>query len=155
MPDSHAASEWIAHIDGASRGNPGPAAAAVIIKTAAGRRVASFATCLGRTTNNVAEYQALLAALQYGLEHQQRRMQVRSDSELLVRQIQGGYKVKSVGLKPLYERAREMAGRFERFAINHVPREANREADRLANQALDAGRDIEMRREDTRWGDRS
>jgi ribonuclease HI len=141
MPDQQA-DVWIAQIDGASRGNPGPAAAAVVITTADGGLVASFAKYLGRTTNNFAEYQALLAALQYGLGREQRRMRVRSDSELLVRQILGSYKVKSNDLRPLHQRALEMIRRFEHFSIKHVPREQNREADRLANQALDSGGDI-------------
>ncbi|HTV54687.1 MAG TPA: ribonuclease HI family protein [Terriglobia bacterium] len=141
MPD-HQANEWIAQIDGASRGNPGPAAAAVVITTADGRRVASFAKYLGRTTNNFAEYQALLAALQYGVGREQRHIRVQSDSELLVRQILGSYKVKSSDLKPLHHRALEMIREFENFSIKHVPREQNREADRLANRALDFGGDI-------------
>lgn len=142
LPDPRTANEWIAQIDGASRGNPGPSAAAVVITTSDGRRVASFAKYLGRTTNNFAEYQALLAALQYGIQHQQRRMQVRSDSELLVRQILGSYKVKSDGLRPLHQRALELIRVFEAFSIKHVPREQNRDADQLANQALDSGQDI-------------
>jgi ribonuclease HI len=143
MPN-HQPTEWVAQIDGASRGNPGPAAAAVVIKSDSGNRVAAFAKYLGRHTNNFAEYQALLAALQYGLDHEQRRMRVRSDSELLVRQIQGSYKVKSDGLRPLYERACRMIGEFALFSIDYVPREQNREADRLANQALDSGRNIDI-----------
>jgi ribonuclease HI len=136
MPISHPVGVWVAHIDGASRGNPGPASCAVVIE-AGGHRVTAFAQYLGRATNNFAEYQALLSALTYGLEHQQRRMQVESDSELLVRQIQGIYKIKSPDLKPLAERARELIGRYESFSIKHVRREQNREADRLANQSLD------------------
>jgi ribonuclease HI len=140
--DHRVNSEWIAQIDGASRGNPGPAAAAVVITTEDGNSVASFARYLGRTTNNFAEYQALLAALQYGIQHQQRRLRVRSDSELLVRQILGSYKVRNNGLRPLHQHALELIRAFEAFSINHVPREQNREADRLANQALDSGTDI-------------
>jgi ribonuclease HI len=142
MPELRAANEWIAQIDGASRGNPGPAAAAVVITTADGRPVASFAKFLGRSTNNFAEYQALLAALQYGIQHEQRRLRVRSDSELLVRQILGSYKVRSDGLRPLHQRALKLIRAFEAFSISHVPREHNREADRLASQALDSGKDI-------------
>jgi ribonuclease HI len=136
------AAAWIARIDGASRGNPGPAAAAVIIRTSDSVTVASFAKYLGTATNNFAEYQALLAALQYTLEQGQRRLRVLSDSELLVRQIQGSYKVRSDGLRPLYQRARKMIGEFELFSIEHVPREENREADGLANRALNTGRSI-------------
>ncbi len=104
---------------------------------AKGHRVAAFAKYLGRATNNFAEYQALLAALSYGLESQQRHIKIESDSELLVRQIQGIYKIKSPDLKPLAERARELISRYESFSIRHVPRESNREADRLANESLD------------------
>ncbi|MGH9444497.1 MAG: ribonuclease HI family protein [Terriglobia bacterium] len=130
-------SEWVVNIDGASRGNPGAAASAVVIKAADGAPVASFAKRLGKTTNNFAEYQALLAALEYALEHGQRRVRVRSDSELLVRQITGQYKVKSGVLKPLHHRARHMISQLDTFSISHIPRERNREADRLANEALD------------------
>lgn len=145
MSNPQTEGNWTASIDGASRGNPGPAAAAVVIRAADGSRVASFANCLGRATNNFAEYQALLAALQYALAHQQRRLQVRSDSELLVRQIQGSYQVKNAGLRVLYHRANKLIGNFDAFSIQHVPREANREADRLANRALDAGQNVELK----------
>jgi probable phosphoglycerate mutase len=128
----------IAHIDGASRGNPGPAAYAVVMQSPDGSRLAEFSAYLGETTNNFAEYQALLAALEYALSNNQMRVQVQTDSELVARQIEGVYKVKSPGLKPLQERARQMIARLESFSIQHVPREKNQEADRLANQALDA-----------------
>jgi probable phosphoglycerate mutase len=131
----------VMHIDGASRGNPGPAAYAVVAKAADGAPLAALSKCLGETTNNVAEYEGLLAALDYALRHHHLRLKVLSDSELLVRQIQGSYKVKSVGLKPLHARARQMIGRLETFLIEHVRREENREADRLVNQALDAKED--------------
>jgi ribonuclease HI len=132
----------IAHIDGASRGNPGPAAYAVVLETPDGEPLACFSKCLGRTTNNVAEYQGLLAALEYALDNGHRRLEVISDSELLVRQIQGRYKVKSPDLKPLYEQARERIGGFERFSIRHVLRAENRQADRLANEALEGTREL-------------
>ncbi len=130
-------SEVIAHIDGASRGNPGPAAYAVVMESSEGSKLAGFSGCLGRATNNVAEYQALLAALEYALSNQYLRVHVHTDSELLARQIEGVYKVKSPGLKPLQQRAQQMIARLESFSIQHVPREQNHEADRLANQALD------------------
>lgn len=130
--------EVIARIDGASRGNPGPAAYGVVIETVEGARLASLSKFLGRATNNVAEYQALLAALDYALEHNHRRLRVKCDSELLARQIEGSYKVKSLDLKPLHDRARQMLSQFEAFSIAHVPREQNREADGLANRALDS-----------------
>lgn len=138
MPET--LSEITAHIDGASRGNPGPAAIGVVIKHAGGATVTAFGRYLGRVTNNVAEYQALLAALDYARQHGVPRLRVRSDSELMVRQMQGRYKVNSPDLKPLFAKAREWAQRLEHFSITHVPREENREADRLANQALDDAR---------------
>ena len=128
----------IAHIDGASRGNPGPAAYAVVMESSDGSRLAGFSEYLGEATNNFAEYQALLAALEYALSNHYMRIHVQTDSELVARQIEGVYKVKSPGLKPLQERARQMIARLESFSIQHVPREKNHEADRLANQALDA-----------------
>jgi probable phosphoglycerate mutase len=140
MPKTHPSqgTELVAYIDGASRGNPGPAAYAVVVESTEGASLAAFSKFLGRASNNVAEYQALLAALDYGLEHHHRRLRVLSDSELLVRQILGSYKVKSPDLKPLHEKARQTIARLEAFTIQHVPREKNREADRLANLALDA-----------------
>jgi ribonuclease HI len=137
MPTSRSKPDIVAHIDGASRGNPGPAAYGVVIETADGERLAALGKRLGRATNNFAEYQALLAALEYALQHKHLRVKAFSDSELLVRQMQGAYKVKSLDLKPLFERARELAAQLESFAIQHVPREQNREADQMANQALD------------------
>jgi probable phosphoglycerate mutase len=130
--------EVIAHIDGASRGNPGPAAYAVAMEFSDGPKIAGFSGYLGRATNNFAEYQALLAALEYALSHHYLRLRVQTDSELLARQIEGVYKVKSPGLKPLQEKARQMIARLESFSIQHVPREQNHEADQLANQTLDA-----------------
>jgi ribonuclease HI len=127
----------VAHIDGAARGNPGPAAYGVVMKTAQGAPVAAFEQFLGETTNNVAEYQGLLAALDYALSHHVRRLNVMTDSELMAQQISGRYKVRSPGLRPLHEKAQAMIARLESFSIRHVPREHNREADRLANKALD------------------
>ena len=129
--------EIVAHIDGAARGNPGPAAYAVVMETAQGAPVAAFAKFLGETTNNVAEYQVLLAALDYALNHHFLRLSIITDSELMARQIAGRYKVRSPGLKPLHEKAQAMIARLESFSIRHVLRERNRQADRLANQALD------------------
>ena len=127
-----------ANIDGASRGNPGPASYAVVVRNADGQVVANLAKKIGRETNNVAEYFALLAALDYAAAHHVRALRIRSDSELLVRQMQGRYKVKSADLKPLHERATRMARQLDYFKIEHVPREANHSADALANAALDA-----------------
>ena len=131
-------SEVIAHIDGASRGNPGPAAYAVVVESSDGSKLAGFSGCLGRATNNFAEYQALLAALEYALSNHHLRIHVQTDSELLALQIEGVYKVKNPGLKRLRDQAQQMIARLESFSISHVPREENREADRLANKALDA-----------------
>jgi ribonuclease HI len=131
--------EVIAHIDGASRGNPGPAAYAVVMESSDGSRLAGFSEFFGEATNNVAEYQALLAALEYALRNHYLRIHVQTDSELLARQLAGVYKVKSPALKLLRERAQEMIARLESFSIEHVSRQENQEADRLANRALDAG----------------
>jgi ribonuclease HI len=128
----------IVHIDGASRGNPGPAAYGVVVESADGSRLAEFSGYLGKTTNNVAEYQGLLAALDHALSNHYPRVKVQTDSELMELQIKGVYKVKNPGLKPLHEQARRLIARLESFSIEHVPRERNREADRLANLALDA-----------------
>ena len=140
--DSHAASPpagvHIANIDGASRGNPGPASYAVVVRDPAGKLVLELAKNIGRETNNVAEYYALLAALDYATSHGIPALRIRSDSELLVRQMQGRYKVKSADLKPLYERASKMARQLKYFAIEHVRRELNKDADALANVALDS-----------------
>jgi ribonuclease HI len=139
--ESHAASPpagvHIANIDGASRGNPGPASYAVVIRDPSGKATLELAKNIGRETNNVAEYYALLAALDYATTHNISALRIRSDSELLVRQMQGRYKVKSADLKPLHERASKMAKQLGYFAIEHVRRELNRDADALANVALD------------------
>ncbi len=129
--------EIVAHIDGGSRGNPGPAAYGVVIETAQGQPVEAFAKFIGETTNNFAEYQGLLAALEYALGHGYPRLRVLTDSELMARQISGRYKVRSPDLKPLHDKAQAMIGRLESFSIRHVYREHNRQADRLANKAMD------------------
>ena len=140
--DSHAVSPpagvHIANIDGASRGNPGPASYAVVVRDPAGKLLLELAKNIGRETNNVAEYYALLAALDYATSHGIAALRIRSDSELLVRQMQGRYKVKSADLKPLYERAFKMSRQLKYFAIEHVRRELNKDADALANVALDS-----------------
>jgi len=141
--DSHTAAPasgvYIANIDGASRGNPGPAAYAVVLRDPDGHVVLELAKRMGRETNNVAEYYALLAALDYAASQGISALRIRSDSELLVRQIQGRYKVKSADLKPLHERASKLSRQLAYFAIEHVRRELNRDADALANVALDSG----------------
>jgi ribonuclease HI len=130
---------YIANIDGASRGNPGPAAYAVVLRDPNGATVLELAKQFGRDTNNVAEYYGLLAALDYASTHGISALRIRSDSELLVKQMQGLYKVKSEDLRPLYERASKLSRQLGYFAIEHVRRELNREADALANVALDQG----------------
>lgn len=130
----------IAHIDGGSRGNPGPAAYAVVVNSEDGTRLASLSKYLGHATNNVAEYNGLLAALDYALERNYRRLKIITDSELMARQINGQYKVKNPNLKVLYDRAQTLIAQFAAFRIEHVRREHNREADRLANEAMDAAK---------------
>jgi ribonuclease HI len=126
-----------ANIDGAARGNPGPASYGVVIRDGQGELVAKLKKYIGRMTNNVAEYYGLIAALDYAESHGIRALRVESDSELMVKQMQGQYKVKSEDLRPLFERAKKMSQAFESFRIDHVYREQNREADALANEALD------------------
>jgi ribonuclease HI len=132
-----AAAAYLANIDGGSRGNPGPAAYGVLVRDARGEVVAKLKKHIGRSTNNVAEYYGLIAAMDYAQSHGVRAMRIESDSELLVKQMRGLYKVKSVDLQPLFERAKKMSQAFESFRIDHVYREQNREADALANEALD------------------
>jgi ribonuclease HI len=124
-------------VDGASRGNPGEAGFGVHVTAEDGSEVASLYGYLGTATNNVAEYQALLHGLRFALARGASRVEIYSDSELLVRQIEGRYRVKSAGLQPLHREARGLLGRFERARVSHVPRERNREADALANRAVD------------------
>lgn len=132
---------FVINIDGASRGNPGPAAAAWVIRDASdGQVVIEEGLRLGEETNNRAEYLALLFALEDALLLSAEEVTVRSDSELLVRQMEGTYRVKNPGLKGFYERARRLAASFRKFRIEYVPREENLDADRAANSALDAGK---------------
>ena len=129
----------IACIDGGARGNPGPAGYGVVFEDEVGRPVAELSEFLGRQTNNYAEYSALLAALNYTLRHGFKALKVVSDSELLVKQINGEYKVSNPTLKELHGRAMKMLDRLDYFEIKHVLREKNRDADRLANLAMDRG----------------
>jgi ribonuclease HI len=129
----------IIYTDGGSRGNPGPAGIGAVI-THDGKAVASISEFLGVTTNNVAEYTALIRALEKSLEHGIQKVEVRTDSELMVRQMNGEYRVKNEGLKPLFLKAQALKNRFASFVIVHVRREQNKEADRLANQAMDLGK---------------
>jgi ribonuclease HI len=129
----------IAHSDGGARGNPGPAGYGVVIKDETGKQVAALSQYLGPQTNNFAEYQGLIAALEYALQHGPKALKLISDSELLVRQIKGIYKVKNATLQELHGRAQELIAQLEWFSIGHALREHNREADRLANEAMDKG----------------
>ena len=129
----------IAHSDGGARGNPGPAGYGVVIKDESGRKVAALSEYLGHQTNNFAEYQGLIAALEYAIKHGPKALKLISDSELLVRQIKGIYKVKNATLQDLHGRAKELIARLDWFSIGHALREQNQEADRLANEAMDKG----------------
>ncbi len=122
--------------DGASRGNPGPAAIGAVIKDEQGRLITSLSQAIGRTTNNQAEYQAIIAALERALNLEAGHVDLRSDSELVVNQIKGQYRVKKASLRPLYLKVAQLASQFESFTITCIPREENEEADRLANLAL-------------------
>ncbi|HET9360268.1 MAG TPA: ribonuclease HI family protein [Vicinamibacterales bacterium] len=126
----------VANIDGGSRGNPGPAGYGVRIEREDGTLV-DLKQSLSACTNNVAEYSGLLAALRWAADHGVTTLRVRSDSELLVKQMKGEYRVKNPGLQPLYEEARALARRIGRVTFEHVRREFNKDADRLANEAMD------------------
>jgi ribonuclease HI len=129
----------VAYSDGGARGNPGPAGYGVVIQNQSGRKVAALSQYLGHQTNNFAEYQGLIAALEYALEAGPKAIKVVSDSELLVRQIKGIYKVKNLTLQELHGRAKELIAQLDWFSIQHVLRDSNREADELANAAMDKG----------------
>jgi probable phosphoglycerate mutase len=127
----------VAYTDGGSRGNPGPAGWGVRIEDGKGNLVQEFCGSLGTATNNVAEYNGLLAALRWARDHGVTALRVRSDSELLIKQMKGVYRVKSPGLQPLFREARQLAAAIGRVTFEHVRREQNTEADRLANKAMD------------------
>ena len=131
---------YTANIDGAARGNPGPAAYGVVIRKPDGTTQESLGKYIGRHTNNVAEYYALIAALDYAAAQGIRRLRVYGDSQLIVNQIKGLYKVKHPDLRPLHERAKKQAATLDFFSIQYVPREQNQDADDLANAALDGAK---------------
>ena len=133
----HIPEPLIAHVDGGARGNPGPAGFGVVIEDQHGKPIAEFGRYLGHRTNNFAEYSGLIAALSYVVEHGHSALRVLSDSELMVRQMNGVYKVRSPELRPLYEEARRLSRKLQWFRIEHVRREKNADADRLANEAMD------------------
>lgn len=127
----------VVYTDGGSRGNPGPAGYGVRVEDTSGDVLAEFHASIGTATNNVAEYQGLLAALRWARDHGHRRLKVRSDSELLVRQMRGEYRVKHPGLQPLFVQARLLLAEFAEVRFEHVRRSDNAHADRLANAAMD------------------
>src|ERR1700676_1372223 len=133
-------SGWItAHCDGGARGNPGPAGYGAEVTDAEGNVLAELSEFLGVRTNNYAEYSGLLASLQFALDHRHPRLKVISDSELMVKQIQGKYKVTSPDLNPLWQEAKNRIAKLEAFEITHALRHKNKDADRLANEAMDRG----------------
>jgi len=125
--------------DGASRGNPGPAAIGAVIKDEQGRLIASISRRIGKATNNQAEYRAIIVALEEATKLGANQVEIHSDSELVVKQINGEYRVKKVTLKPLYQQVKQRQGQLKGFTITHVLRQQNIEADKLANKALDIG----------------
>ena len=133
------AEQYTAHCDGGSRGNPGPSGYGAVIEDSKGRLVAELSEFLGIQTNNFAEYSGLLGVLKWSVEHNVKRLRVISDSELMVKQMQGKYAVKSPILRPLFEEARKLSRRIESFEMHHTLRGGNKTADRLANEAMDKG----------------
>ncbi|HEX3891619.1 MAG TPA: ribonuclease HI family protein [Terracidiphilus sp.] len=138
-PGKDSSGWYTAHCDGGSRGNPGPSGYGAVVEDPQGRVVARLSEYLGKQTNNFAEYSGLLAVLQWALQNGVRQLKVVSDSELMVKQMKGAYKVASPSLKPLWEEAKRLAGRLERFQMAHTLRGGNKEADKLANDAMDRG----------------
>ncbi len=132
------AGRFRAAVDGGSRGNPGPAAWGVAVLDEEGACVECHAGALGRATNNVAEYRALAEALKMAAEREATDVEIRTDSELVARQVNGSYRVRHPDLRPLYAEVMRRVRSFQSFRIVHVPRESNREADRLVNRVLDA-----------------
>lgn len=131
------ANEFVAYIDGGARGNPGPAGWGLVIQSPQGETIEERCGGLPYATNNVAEYHGLIAALEWSVERQAASVHVMSDSLLLVQQMRGVYKVKNEGLKALYGRAKLLAHKIGKVTFEHIRREKNKEADRLANLAMD------------------
>src|SRR6476661_7789789 len=128
--------------DGGSRGNPGPAAIGVVVRAQDNTPLITLGRCIGRATNNVAEYRALITGLQKAKELGAKRVLVRGDSELIIRQMRGEYRVKSPDMRPLYEQAKELFDEFDEARIEHNYRDKNTLADRLANLAMDKKIDV-------------
>jgi phosphoribosylglycinamide formyltransferase-1 len=141
------AEKIIAYIDGGSRGNPGPAAAAYVLSDASGRQLQAKAFFIGEATNNVAEYTAICRALEAAKSTGAKQINIYSDSELLVKQLNGQYKIKSDNIKPLFKEAVELLNKFESREVKHITREKNKQADKLVNRALDIEDNVEMRTE--------
>jgi ribonuclease HI len=137
MPGS--SGRWIVYTDGASRGNPGPAAIGAVVYDPEGREALTISRRIGRATNNEAEYQAAIAGLEGALGLKARNVELRMDSELVVRQLEARYKVRNPRLQPMFRRLLELRRQFETFDVTAVAREENRRADQLANLALDRG----------------
>ncbi len=127
----------MAYTDGASRGNPGPASYGAVVLDAKGGELRAISVAIGVETNNVAEYRGAIAAVEAALELGASALELRMDSQLIVRQLEGRYRVKNAGLKPLFLKLQALLEQLDEVAIRHVPREENRRADALANAALD------------------
>ncbi|MHC4131029.1 MAG: phosphoribosylglycinamide formyltransferase [Planctomycetota bacterium] len=134
----------IIYTDGGSRGNPGPSAAAFTLTDARGKQITAKAFFLGENTNNVAEYTAVLKALEHAKQYNRQRISIFSDSELLVQQLNGKYKVKSENILPLFEQVQAMLLEFDSYEIKHITRDKNTKADELVNQALNLKKDIDI-----------
>jgi len=128
----------IIYTDGASLGNPGPSAIGATIKDEQGKLIARISQRIGRATNNQAEYKAIIAALEEAAKLGAKQVDISSDSQLVVRQINGEYRVKKAGLKPLYQQVKKLQSLLDGFTITYIPRQQNQEADNLANMALRA-----------------
>ncbi|MBI4786600.1 MAG: ribonuclease HI family protein [Chloroflexi bacterium] len=127
----------ILYTDGAARGNPGPAALGIVLTDPRGKEIEALGETIGRATNNEAEYRALLRGLERARTHHATEIEIRTDSQLLAQQLKGVYRVRAENLKPLHIQGQRALAQFARVAIRHIPREENRRADALANQALD------------------
>jgi probable phosphoglycerate mutase len=139
-PATNPAAGWFtAHCDGGSRGNPGPSGFGAVVESPEGQVVARLSDFLGIQTNNYAEYSGLLAVLRWAIQNGASRLRVVSDSELMVKQMQGKYKVASPVLRPLYEEARKLSRELVAFEMRHTLRGGNKDADQLANEAMDKG----------------
>jgi ribonuclease HI len=129
------------NVDGGARGNPGPAAIGVVVRNGDGRVLEEVGEKIGDATNNVAEYRALLRGIELARRHGAEELELIGDSELVVRQIEGRYKVKNAGMKELYDEAKRELREFDSWSIRHVRRAENADADRLVNEALDGALD--------------